>query len=204
MERDLASGKEREILRRPKSTPINDWTLSPDGHSVWMVVTDTALQISELLVVPLTGGEARVIVRRPRIGALTFSPDGRYLATAFLDATARATAVLLVPAVEGEPRELIRAIAPDNIGLVTWAPDSRSVYFRRRPAGASGRTELWRMQIDGDEAQKIDGTDQLDPALPFAMSPDARQLAFIRGDGGGPVKSEVWKLENFLPPSTSK
>jgi hypothetical protein len=137
-------------------------------------------------------------------GGVNLSPDGRYVATVSREAAAKATAVVLIPAGGGEPRDLIRATELSEVRHVMWAPDSRSVYFRKRVSTAESRAELWRVAIDSGEARKVEGAVEVEIGQPIALSPDGRLLAFIRGDGGGQPKRELWKLESFLPPSTSK
>jgi len=201
--RDVESGTEREVLRRPTSSPT-PWAFSKDGQSIWVIVTEAATQTSDLLTVPLAGGEPRVVARRPTMGGVNVSPDGRYIATGSRDATAKTTAVLLIPTAGDEPRELIRVTAPAEVGNVMWAPDSRSIYFRRRASTAQSLAELWRVGIDGGEARRVEGAVELEMGLPVALSPDGRQLAFIRGDGQQVLKREVWRLENFLPTPAAK
>ena len=215
MERDVRSQTERELLRRQGGAAIGGWALRRDGQSIFAMVNDTAAQTSELLAIPIAGGEPQTIARRPAMGGVNVSPDGRYIATISRIASEKTTAILLIPVAGGEIRELFRVAQPAAVRDLMWTPDSQSLYFRKGPStvGARGRganatadtrAELWRVPIDGSEARAVEAAIDMDMRLPVALSPDGRRLAFIRSDGGGPVKSEVWKLENFLPAAAGR
>jgi Tol biopolymer transport system component len=75
LERDLATGREREILRTPPGPAMLVPTLSPDGRLV------ATIHAEEVLVAEVATGAVRTVV--PRVEGVTFSnfltwtPDGR-------------------------------------------------------------------------------------------------------------------------------
>jgi Tol biopolymer transport system component len=87
IERDLASGTEREIFRKTRPAPWNPgWMfvdLSPDGRSVAAVVNEAwpggETGTWSLLLAPVTGGEPRELMRGEARGAdvLMWAPDSR-------------------------------------------------------------------------------------------------------------------------------
>jgi dipeptidyl aminopeptidase/acylaminoacyl peptidase len=74
--RDLKTGAERELLRRPELGPL---TLSPDGRYVATGVTDTAANTRTIVVVPTSGGEAKSLrVNKPVGGGVPmWMPDSQ-------------------------------------------------------------------------------------------------------------------------------
>jgi Tol biopolymer transport system component len=198
LEKDLASGSQREIVRRPGARELDAWHLSPDGRSIGVVSHDVVNKTAAVLLIPVAGGEPKELFRRPEadLWNLAFSPDGKYIGTVAYGATNWAP-TLFIPTAGGEPRELLTATPPR---IATWgmfAPDSRSVFLQKKTTSGE-QTELWRVPMDGGPAVKLDINMNLDHigAGP-SLSPDGSQIAFLRRDDR-PRKSEIWVLENFL------
>src|SRR5262249_42283780 len=64
VEKDLASGSERVIIRRPNLGALD---LSPDGSFIVTIVRE-AVKSSALLLIPIAGGEPKELLRRPDWG----------------------------------------------------------------------------------------------------------------------------------------
>ena len=79
--RDLTSGKETNVIERPG---LYGGVVSPDGRRLAITVTEGKYQV--LLVMPVSGGEPRELVRVDREKEYTsgaspwWTPDGRYIA----------------------------------------------------------------------------------------------------------------------------
>ena len=144
VERDLASGSERELVRREN---MNGVTLSPDGRQFTFIERDAAARTSVLYVMAIDGGPARELVRMgPGRGPLEegrldnfaeWTPDGRrILVTKIQD---RVT-TWVVPAGGGTP---VR-VALERGALVAGRihPDGGRIAFN-----TSGSTlEVWSLE----------------------------------------------------------
>jgi Tol biopolymer transport system component len=85
-ERDLRTAAEREVFRDPS---IQNFEVSPDGrHLAVRLGLDRSSQTSSIVLVPITGGEPRVLARVPAAATLnawyqlSWTPDSRGLLTA--------------------------------------------------------------------------------------------------------------------------
>jgi Tol biopolymer transport system component len=77
IEHNLATGAEREIIRRPA---LGDLLLSPDGRYIATGVSDTAAGKRRMLLIPVAGGEPRVLkeINLPQdMGVKMWAPDSR-------------------------------------------------------------------------------------------------------------------------------
>ena len=76
IERDLASGLEKELVRGNLGYPA----LSPDGRYLATRTDDVSTQRKSIMLVPVAGGEPRILIRaftnRPDVGVL-WAPDSR-------------------------------------------------------------------------------------------------------------------------------
>ena len=90
--RDMASGTERELIRGRLGSPA----LSPDGRFIATSVFDVSKQSRSIVLVPATGGAARVLMRTAlpasfsaanwqNMQSLLWAPDSRWLMFSVLD-----------------------------------------------------------------------------------------------------------------------
>jgi Tol biopolymer transport system component len=117
------------------------------------------------------------------------SPDGSQFAMMVLHPESKSLAIALMPARGGEPREI--ASFPDAAAM-DWLPDGKHLLMRR--VGKSG-AELWKIAVDGGNAERIDTGGAMAEFGNIRVSPDGRSIAFIAGR----TTSEIWEMENFLP-----
>jgi Tol biopolymer transport system component len=192
IEKDLTSGNQREIIRRPTAAELDGWHLSPDGRSIAVVSHNVSTKSAAVLLVPVAGGEPKELLRLPEesLWDLSFSPDGKYIRT---DGWARNlwTPVWFIPTAGGEPQAWLSATQPLVVTGGFWAPDSKSVFLRKTTKQGE-QTELWRVPVGGGQAVKLD----INGTGPY-LSPDGSQIAILREEST-PRKSEIWVLENFL------
>jgi Tol biopolymer transport system component len=106
-ERDLASGSEREVVRRAS---LGAPSVSPDGRYIAARSSDPSTKSSTVLVFPIAGGEPRELLRvnpPQHFGFFVpWTPDGQgVIVSKFRDDSDRGE-LWLVPVADGQPRKL--------------------------------------------------------------------------------------------------
>jgi TolB protein len=148
----------------------NDHGISPDGTLLAISDQTLAAAHSRIFVVPIGGGEARLITP---VGPSYFhgwSPDGKTLA--FCGDRTNEFDVYTVP-VEGGPETRLTTATGLDDGP-DYSPDGKYIYFNSE---RSGTMQIWRMNADGSDQTQITSDDYQNW---FAHpSPDGRSLAFI-------------------------
>jgi dipeptidyl aminopeptidase/acylaminoacyl peptidase len=90
-----------------------------------------------------------------RVGGPVLSPDGKTavftVSRTDLAANRRRSHLFLADTDRGATRQLT-SHADGSDASPTWAPDGRSVFFL---SGRSGSSQVWRIRIDGGEAQQV-------------------------------------------------
>jgi Tol biopolymer transport system component len=130
IERDLASGEEHELIRQPRLTDIR---LSPDAKFIIIGLIPSsggANRVSEILALPTSGGEPRVLSRADGaqgIAAIAWAPDSHsvYVAKVF---DPQRLERWLVPLDGSEPTKL-EWVAPPIPGLIRMHPDGKQAAF---------------------------------------------------------------------------
>jgi Tol biopolymer transport system component len=130
IERDVASGNEREVIRRANMNfGLN---LSPDGRQIAMVSDDPSSKSSSVMLIPVAGGEPRELIRvnHPQnFQVLTWAPDGRdLLLRKTLSAAGQDHELWLVPISDGKPRKVTSNLSIEG-AFVRVHPDGRQVAF---------------------------------------------------------------------------
>ncbi len=115
VERDLASGTEREALRIPTSG-TREFALSPDGRTLAYQAADPA-GVESVFVMPMAGGEPKALlqVRTPErlLWRFGWTADGRALAVAKGPGATGQRELWIVPATGEPPRKL-------DIDVANW------------------------------------------------------------------------------------
>jgi Tol biopolymer transport system component len=152
-ERDLASGRERELIRRATLGAAN---LSPDGRYIVTPSVDTATHTSELLLIPVAGGEPRIVMTASSavppnaVGTQNATLQGVFWSsdsTMFLThkRTAQASEIWVVPVTGGSPRKL--DMPGDGTAAIRLHPDGRRIaYMFAEPVNAPRGTEIWVLE----------------------------------------------------------
>jgi Tol biopolymer transport system component len=147
MEREVASGKERELLRRPLGQ-YSGSDLSPDGRYVAAVTAESPTEGKAAVLVSTAGGASREILRVEGAQMLTammsWTPDSRGVIVHKLlhDATDNRE-VWLVPIEGGAPRRLEidgRKIAQG--GRVLLDPTGRRIAY----LSGEAKLEVWALE----------------------------------------------------------
>jgi Tol biopolymer transport system component len=148
----------------------NDHGISPDGTLLAISDQTLAAAHSRIFVVPIGGGEARLLTP---VGPSYFhgwSPDGKTLA--FCGDRTNEFDIYTVP-VEGGPETRLTTATGLDDGP-DYSPDGKYIYFNSE---RSGTMQIWRMNADGSDQTQITSDDYQNW---FAHpSPDGRSLAFI-------------------------
>jgi len=155
---------------------------SPDGRSSYYVRGDPTREQERRVIVKrdLESGAEIELSRGGRSG-LDLSPDGQWLA--FYENYS----LFILPSAGGQAREVVPRDETNH--FVRWTPDGKHLLFVR------GGRELWRVEIDRRDEQKIYETTRGRLRSAVLQPPDGRHLAFTLGQEG----AELWVMENFLP-----
>ena len=144
LERDLASGSERELLRRKEIVRLS-LSISPDGRYLSCIAAGPAGNESVLMVVPVAGGEGRVLSTLPMSGRFTaWSPDSRSLLFTKHRSPSgdEGNEVWTVPVAGGQPQKVDFGV--DAIrGIRVQPGTNRLAYFR---FSGGGNLEAWALE----------------------------------------------------------
>jgi Tol biopolymer transport system component len=134
------------------------------------------------------------------VSGLALSPDGRQLA--FIIAFDDGYSLCIAPSAGGETREVLRLPVaetpryPHRKSWLVWMPDGRHLLF---PRLKDEGIELWRISVEGGEAQNLGLT--MKKIRDLSVHPDGSRIAFT---GPGPRSgAEVWVMENILSTTTA-
>ena len=130
----------------------NDHVVSADGKSLAVShMTFDQGFTSRVYVLPLAGGEPRLVTPNTPSFLHGWSPDGKEMAyCAFRDHGAgREVDVYTIPAEGGEEQRLTRGGFNDG---PEYSPDGRYIWYN---STRSGLMQLWRMRRDGSEQTQM-------------------------------------------------
>lgn len=133
-ERDLASGKEREVIRGHYG-PIS---LSPDGRWIATAKWDASTKSQTVVLIPVEGGEPRELLRvsNPQWinnTSMPWTPDAKgLLVRKMLVAGGKMSELWLVPVDNAPPRKLnfdVNRVMPYAPGKIRLHPDGRQLAY---------------------------------------------------------------------------
>ena len=173
--KELDTGREKELYQAASPVNLTHLALSPDGRRLAFVRSNAAEAKTDLVVMPMAGGEPRTLVDLPPpiqdsfsrpILALAWTPDSRHV-----------------------------IYAPTTVGA---EPDERLV----SPFDAAEELMLWRVPAGGGEPEELG---ELSVGIPYGLSirPDGLRIAIAASPPAGHAsrgEEAIWVLENFLPP----
>jgi Tol biopolymer transport system component len=151
---DVASGQEKELLRKPFIGSVFGFSISPDGSYLTVASVDAASNSRTMLLVPTAGGNPREVMRVPsgvepsQLGqpaqgqapnAPSWSPDGAW----FLLRNKQGE-IWQAP-VDGSPRKLPNTLDPNILGF-RLHPDGKTVVYVLGPAAQPRFTEIWALE----------------------------------------------------------
>ena len=177
----------------PQPLPIGDATrcngshgLSQDGKLLAITCSTPGKPESRIYIVPITGGEPRIVTQNPNSYFHSWSPDGKTIL--FTRPDHGSLNIFAIPAEGGEEHALTTGTGvsddPD------YSPDGRHIYFNSDRAG--GPMQIWRMHPDGSAPEQITH-DDLTNWTPHP-SPDGKSVVFIsyqKGTTGHPANQPI-------------
>lgn len=165
----------------------NDHVISPDGKLLCISARGPAGG-SQVYVLPLGGGEPKLITPLAPSYLHGISPDGRYLA--YTGGRNNNMDVYVIPTEGGQEVRLTEAEGLDD--GPEYSPDGRYIWFN---SVRTGLMQVWRMKADGTEETQMTNDDSND-WFPH-ISPDGKWVVYItykKGDvepGSHPANKNV-------------
>jgi TolB protein len=147
----------------------NDHGLSPDYQE--LVISHHQDGISLIYILPVEGGEPRLITEKGPSYWHGWSPDGKFLA--YCAERDGEYDVYIIPATGGTEKRLTNAAGLDD--GPDYSPDGQYIYFN---SIRTGQMKIWRMQSDGSEQIQITANDEYGDWFPHP-SPDGKWLVFV-------------------------
>ena len=173
--RDLPNGTPRRLTRQNDHFELYP-SFSRDGRQVVYTTWDDD-KLATVRVVPVAGGEGRVVVSQPgHYTAPVFTPDGKQIVFEKVrggftrtDAWSREPGIYRVPVGGGEP-----VLVTDNGGSPHFGAESDRVYLFR--FGEERKRNLVSLSLDGKDERVHLASEN---ATEFQVSPDGRWVAFV-------------------------
>jgi Tol biopolymer transport system component len=161
VQREMASGVEKEVLRRPFFAGIKE---SPDGNYLATESVDFSRSERVLLLIPLRGGEPRELMRIPsglppedlrksptrgaRLGVAFWAQDSRSLIARKNTGAESDRELWRIPIDGGSPRKL-DSLLDRNIAKFTLNRDGKTVAFRKEESRGQSEDrsrEIWVLE----------------------------------------------------------
>ncbi len=195
---DLETGEKTLIIEQPGDDVAPSIV---SGHLFWT----HAVVRPEVVVVPIAGGEPRVIVSpgelpywRPDGGQIGFTVGGWRLRDVALPLDAHVVDVDASARATGAPRSFIAGYHEDF--SPTWSPIGRWIAYHshRSPTpvtsyfGSGSTDDIWIRPVDGSAGDERRLTDFGREAGTGDWSPDGRQYAFVTYDAESPSALQAW------------
>jgi Tol biopolymer transport system component len=165
---------------------VGDLDVSPDGREVVYEVLRGG-GVSDLQVMPVTGGPARILVAGGSNNRLpNWSPDGKSIV--FVSNRAGNSDLWTVPAAGGEPRQLTNW--PSAEGNPQWSPDGNHVYFTSN-RDVTPFNDVWKVPVTGGEPIRVTSTGGTVNGLAVSLVSPAVFVQSVGGRGGRTVLGKV-------------
>ena len=167
---DLASGESRKVDTGSAARCNNDHVLSPDGGQVGLSSAGPEGR-SLVYVVPLSGGEPRLVTPVGPSYLHGWSPDGTTLA--YCAERGGEFDIYTMPVEGGEETRLTDAPGLDD--GPEYSPDGHYIWFN---SVRSGLMQVWRMDADGQNQTRMTWDEESNCWFPH-LSPDGKQVVYI-------------------------
>jgi Tol biopolymer transport system component len=147
VERDLATGAEREVARGA----LGSISLSPDGRWITAQRADPSTKSQAVVLIPVEGGETKELLRvtDPQrivsaLSGIPWTPDGRSVLVR-RRMGADSIELWLVPTEGAQPRKLdidVNQWPAGNRGFISLSPDGRQLAF----LAGEVNSEVWALE----------------------------------------------------------
>ena len=197
---DVQTAAVTPILQFKKGMMIFSHRWSKDGKLIYYTMGGQDEKACSLFVHNLETGQDDKLAGAPENAPdIDISPDGKWLV---LMNRQGKKAIRIMPASGGEPREIYSFEQEGNpIMTPAWSADGRYLYFSKLQKSPGAMMDLYRVSVDGGEAQKIDVA--MNHIRHLSVHPDGQRIAFS-SMGANPEQSQVWVMENFLPEGAAR
>jgi len=171
---DLATGRERVLNTGVCDQCNNDHVVSPDETQIAVSHNDNMGGFaSHVYIVPMEGGEARLVTPNSPSFLHGWSPDGHDLAyCAFREVDGKMEVdVYTIPVEGGEEKRLTSGGFNDGC---EYSPDGKYIWYN---STNSGLMQVWRMERDGSNQMQI--TENQRNNWFGHVSPDGRKVVYL-------------------------
>ncbi|MGE5647476.1 MAG: TolB family protein [Acidobacteriota bacterium] len=180
----------------------NDHGISPDGRS-YAISAQKRREPSKIWVMPVAGGNAKLVTESAPSYYHGWSPDGKWLAYC---AERENNFDLYRIAAEGGAEQRLTSHPGYDDGP-DYSPDGKWIYFN---SDRSGSWDIWRVPVDGAgpedrKAERIT-SDEYEDWFPHP-SPDGKRMVFLsfkKGTEGHPPNQDILLRAMPLPPNAKK
>ena len=155
----------------------NDHVLSADGKSLAVSAEAPGLRGSRVFILPIEGGEPRLVTRHAPSYLHGWSPDGKTLC--YCAERNGEFDVYSISASGGEEVRLTTAEGLDD--GPEFSPDGKYIWFN---SVRTGLMQVWRMNADGSDQRQMTFDEDLNSWFPH-VSPDGKKvilIAYHKGD----------------------
>ena len=175
---DLEKGTEEKLDTGLCRNCNNDHVLSPDGRSIAVSHSEESW-MSRVYIVPIGGGEPRLVTENCPSFLHGWSPDGETLAYCAFRDMEKGGDIYTIPVSGGEERQLTFTEGLND--GPEYSPDGKHIWFN---SVRSGLMQAWRMNADGSEQTQMTFDEGRNTWFPH-ISPDGKKvvmIAYKKGD----------------------
>jgi serine/threonine protein kinase len=181
--------KLRQLTLNSSESPVTGGSISPDGK--YLAYTDKkglhvrVIETEEIQSVPQPEEFKNNGVTWEIVPAGWFPDSARFIANAHPASESEGTwssltaSIWMISALGGAPHKL-----RDNAVAWSVSPDGFSIAFGTNK-GNFGEREIWLMQPDGQQPQKLFDADENTAIDGTLWSPDGQRIIYVRTDGSG-------------------
>ncbi|MDR2514888.1 MAG: hypothetical protein LBD02_06745 [Christensenellaceae bacterium] len=186
---DLATKESTKVDTGSCSFCNNDHVLSADGSWIAISAGTAEVRSSRVWVVPLSGGEPRLITEKMPSYLHGISPDGKTLA--YCAERNGNFDVYTIPTTGGEETRLTTAEGLDD--GPEYSPDGKTIWFN---SVRTGLMQAWKMDADGANQTQMTFNEDMNSWFPH-ISPDGKKAVYVayhKGDvepGAHPANKNI-------------
>ena len=167
-------GKNKELINTGFATSCNnDHGISSDGKQL-VISNDIEVSpgnySSAIFILPIDGGEPRLITENTPSYWHGWSPDGKTLA--FVGQRNNEFDIYTIPVTGGKEKQLTYSTGLDDGS--EYSPDGKYIYYN---SFQTGRMQIWRIEAKGDAIEQLTN-DEYANWFPHP-SPDGKYIVYI-------------------------